>query len=44
VWWKEYNRKELTSLNNKKYKNAGGATFLTFMLIIFLALWLTNRR
>jgi len=30
-------------LNNKKYKNAGGATFLTFMLIIFLALWLTNR-
>ena len=30
-------------MNNKKYKNAGGATFLTFMLIIFLALWLTNR-
>lgn len=30
-------------MNNKKYKNAGGATFLTFMLIIFLALWMTNR-
>ncbi|CUX37689.1 ATP-dependent zinc metalloprotease FtsH [Clostridium sp. C105KSO13] len=30
-------------MNNKKYKNAGGATFLTFMLVIFLALWLTSR-
>ncbi|MBU3876445.1 ATP-dependent zinc metalloprotease FtsH [Faecalicatena sp. AGMB00832] len=30
-------------MNNKKYKGAGGATFLTFIVIVFLALWLTNR-
>jgi len=30
-------------LNSKKYKSAGGATFLTFIVIVFLALWLTNR-
>lgn len=30
-------------MNNKKYKSAGGATFLTFIVIVFLALWLTNR-
>jgi cell division protease FtsH len=30
-------------LNNKKYKNAGGATFLTFIVIVFLTLWLANR-
>lgn len=30
-------------MNNKKYKNAGGATFLTFIVIVFLTLWLANR-
>ena len=30
-------------MNNKKYKSMGGATFLTFIVIVFLALWLTNR-
>lgn len=31
-------------MNNKKYKSAGGAaTLLTFILIVFLALWLMNR-
>ncbi|GAA0804145.1 ATP-dependent metallopeptidase FtsH/Yme1/Tma family protein [Clostridium sp. AF19-22AC] len=30
-------------MNNKKYRSAGGATFLTFIVIVFLALWLTNR-
>jgi cell division protease FtsH len=30
-------------LNNKKYRSAGGATFFTFIVIVFLALWLTNR-
>lgn len=30
-------------MNNKKYKSAGGATLLTFIVIVFLALWLTNR-
>ncbi|WP_122644167.1 ATP-dependent zinc metalloprotease FtsH [Luxibacter massiliensis] len=30
-------------MNSKKYKSAGGATFLTFIVIVFLALWLTNR-
>ena len=30
-------------MNNKKYKGAGGATVLTFIVIVFLALWLTNR-
>ncbi len=30
-------------MNNKKYRSAGGATFLTFIVIVFLVLWLTNR-
>lgn len=30
-------------MNSKKYKSMGGATFLTFIVIVFLALWLTNR-
>ncbi len=30
-------------MNNKKYRSAGGATFFTFIVIVFLALWLTNR-
>lgn len=30
-------------MNNKKYKSMGGATFLTFIVIVFLALWLMNR-
>lgn len=30
-------------MNNKKYKGAGGATFLTFIVIVFLALWFVNR-
>lgn len=30
-------------MNTKKYKGAGGATFLTFLVIVLLALWLTSR-
>ena len=30
-------------MNNKKNKGVGGATFLTFLVIVFLVFWLTSR-
>lgn len=30
-------------MNNKKYRGAGGATFITFVILVILALWLMNR-
>ena len=30
-------------MNNRKYKGAGGATLITFVIIILFALWLTSR-